>query len=146
MEHSKTDDWFDTLMVFMTKNHNAIANEWFKLCGWLLILSTFRFLSRETDEILFDILFLSSCVMLFAYSMFRYQAVWYDFYVEGAHTYIKSSILDIFLRGFGVLVANLLAALLISISINFAEAGSKLLHSKPPNKVVEPIKNPRAAF
>jgi len=140
MEHSKTDNWFDTFMVFMTNHHNTISNEWFKLCSWLLILSTFKFLSWETDEIVFDILFLSSCVILFAYAMFRYQTIWYDFYVKGAYAHIKSSILDTFLRGVGVLVASLLATLLITISINFAEAGSKLLHSKPPNKVVEPIK------
>lgn len=68
MDKLPEDDWFDGIMVFLANNISKICEEWFKLLGWLLIVSTLAFLAQETsDVVLYAMLGISTLLLWFRY-------------------------------------------------------------------------------
>ena len=131
MEHRDTDDWFDTMMVLVSNHAKPVANEWFKLCGWFLILAAFSFLSKVSAKPVYDWVFYLTCVVLVVYLVFHYQRTWYGLYNEKFAQNIDNWLLRELVHKTGVFVAFALAYGIIYFAIHFGVEASDFLHSKP---------------
>lgn len=128
MKSEPTDGYFDHFMVFMSNHAKDIAEEWFRLCQRMFLLSGLYFLKEQLSEWIFGLLFFISCIVLFIYYIFHYQNMWHECSNKLQKKYKMNWLTKILTHNLGVFIATCVSNLLIFGSIGIAIEASKLLY------------------
>jgi len=130
MEHRDTDDWFDRVMLFLANSAKPIAEEWFKLCEWFLVLAALSFLSAVTEHVAFDVALGISLLILWLYFMFHYQKLWYKKYNNLVETNIHWNFFErLSVHMLGGVVTITVASGMLYLAMLFGSDAADYLHS-----------------
>ncbi|WP_155831722.1 hypothetical protein [Hylemonella gracilis] len=133
MKSQPEDDWFDRVMLFFSNHAGAIAEEWFKLIQWLLVLSTFAFLWEATDNSAYLIILVASFFVLWLYLMFGYNSRWHRLFYSKYYREDKNrdgDLRSLFVQISGVIAISVFAAAIMATAFLLGTEASKLLFSK----------------
>ncbi len=123
MERNPDDDWFDKIMVFLSNHISEITEEWFKLLEWLLVLSAFAFIAKQSSEKIILIISNFSILLLWLYCLIGYQAKFHNWlYSRTSQKEIEEhpSKLHFFKWAPLSILATLIAGIVHSLAIAFS--------------------------
>lgn len=124
MEPHPGDDWFDKLMLFLSRWARPVAKEWFTLLEWMLLLSALSFAAKKNPQPLYQGALCVSFGILWVYLMIGYQALWHD-HLSSVSPPPSDDSFRTFLKrhsiwAAGALAANLLAAFIMALALGFS--------------------------
>lgn len=129
MESRDTDDWVDKFMLIAANYSKPVAEEWFKLCQWFLVLAALSFLSEVGEHNVYDIALGISMIILWGYFMFHYQKLWYRQYNKTVSEnpnwgfWHKTAI-----HSLGALATLMVASGMLSLAALFGSEAAAYLH------------------
>lgn len=132
MEPSEGDDWVDRIMLFFANWSRPIAEEWFKLMQWLLVMAVLAFLSKQSEQIVFTVLLGLSVIALWWYLMFGYLKLWHEFIWARLHNGSDESLGSLLKRlgfwGVGAAAISLIAGWALDLAFLFGTEAARILY------------------